>query len=154
MHCLGWNKKFLLILILAENLVMTRLFAQESLVGRWIAADDADKGVTSVVEFYQQDAKVHGRIFLTRDAKGQEIHPVCELCTGSLRGAPLKGMTFISGLVQQQQSWVGGQVIDLRPGLTQGLTASCEISLVNGRAIVLGYFMTRAWGQSRTWIRL
>jgi hypothetical protein len=144
----------LFLVLVASLAVVNHVSAQESLVGHWTAPDAREPGVSSVVELYLRGSQLNGRIVLTRNAAGQEIHPVCEKCPGPLRGAPIKGMTFISGLTQQQLAWVDGQVMDLRPGLTQGMQASCEISLVNGRAVVLGYFMSRAWGQSSVWTRL
>jgi hypothetical protein len=145
---------FSLLVLTASFSLVNRLYAQESLVGLWVAPDENAPGVTSVVELYLRDAKPNGRIVLTRNAEGQEIHPVCEKCSGPLQGAPIKGMTFIFGLNPQQGNWVGGKVMDLRPGLTQGMQASCDISLVNGRAHVLGYFMSRTWGKSSVWSRL
>lgn len=153
MHYYIFNKLSLITLLFAGSLTITNLFAQESLKGRWIAPDEKSNGVTSVVELYQTNEQLHGRILSTLNAEGREIYPVCENCSGILRGSQLKGMTFITGLVQGQDGWTDGQVIDLRPGLMQGMKASCEISLVNGKAVILGYFISRKWGQSSTWVR-
>jgi len=147
------SKNILATLALATSAVATNLSAQESLVGFWVAHDEGTPGVSSVVELYVHDKQLIGRIVLTRNAEGQEIYPVCEKCSGRFRGSSIKGMTFISGLNPLNRDWVGGQVTDLRPGFTQGMVASCDISMVNGRAIVLGYFMSRAWGKSSVWSR-
>jgi hypothetical protein len=147
------RKIILATLAIVTSAVVSNLSAQESLVGFWVAHDEGAPGVSSVVELYVHNKQLNGRIVLTRNAEGHEIHPVCEKCSGRFRGSPIKGMTFISGLSPLNRDWVGGQVTDLRPGFTQGMVASCDISMVNGRAIILGYFMSRAWGKSSAWIR-
>lgn len=129
--------------------------ADEPLLGKWHALDDdSPLGIASIVELYLQGDRLSGRIIKTVDASGNELHPVCENCTGELRGKPIKGMQFIWSLRKQGNKWVDGHVIDLRSGPTQGFEASCDLSMVDSKAVLHGYIGIRAFGKSNQWSRI
>lgn len=127
----------------------------ELLVGKWLAADDdTPQKYSSIVETYLQGDRLFARILKTVDARGNEIDPVCENCPGDLKGKPTKGMVFVSDLRKQGDRWVGGRVIDLRAGATQGWIATCDLTLIDSKAVLHGYLGLRALGKSSYWVRL
>lgn len=144
-------KPGLLVLSLWASALSAQAAQGDPLVGSW-KADDAN-GVSSIIEIFPDGETLTGRIVKTTDAQGNELDFVCEYCPGELKGKPVKGMTFIRNLRKSGTKWVGGQVVDLRPGLTQGATASCELSYVNGHAVLFGYLGIRLLGQERVWQR-
>ncbi|HVT35673.1 MAG TPA: DUF2147 domain-containing protein [Nevskiaceae bacterium] len=120
--------------------------------GRWRTPPEPD-GVDSTVELYLQDDHLYGRVLQVRDRNGAEVLRRCERCDGARRGQPLAGMVFIENLHRDGERWIGGRVIDLRPGMTQGVTGTVEISLDHGRAVVYGYKGLHMLGESSTWTR-
>ena len=128
--------------------------AAEAIQGKWLAPDESSAGVTSVVDLYVRHEHLFGRILITRNAQGQEIHPICEKCPGPLRGMPIKGMEFIRDLKPDSRGWVDGQVLDLRPGITQGMFASCDVSVDREKVHFFGYLLSRALGKVSIWTRL
>jgi len=129
--------------------------ADEPLLGKWHAVDDdSSSGIASIVELYLQGDRLFGRIIKTVDAKGNELHPVCANCPGDLRGKPTKGMQFVWDLRKEGNKWVDGHVIDLRSGPTQGIEASCDLSMADSKAVLHGYIGIRAFGKSSQWSRI
>lgn len=49
---------------------------------------------------------------------------------------------------------IGGKVIDLHDGLTQGVVANAELVVEQDRLTLHAYLGIRALGQSRTWQRI
>lgn len=94
-----------------------------------------------------------GRVERIEDPSGKALFPICERCPGEMRGKPLPGLRFLSGLRKEGDRWVGGHAIDLRDGMTQGFTANCDLSLVDGQAVLRAYVGLRAFGHTRVWTR-
>ena len=141
--------RLLLFLVLALD---TRA-ADEPLVGRWRTIEDPSTGIVSIIELYLEGETMSGRVERIEDPSGKPLFPICERCPGEMRGKPLPGLRFLSGLRKDGDRWVDGEAIDLRDGMTQGLTASCDLSLVEGKAVLRAYVGVRAFGETRVWTR-
>jgi hypothetical protein len=120
------------------------------LEGFWIATDSAH-GTRSLIELFVDGSELKGRIVAITDRDGQALDPICDKCGEALRGKKVVGATFIWGLKKEGERWKGGRVIDLRPGPLQGVEASCELDLVDGRARIYGYLGLRAFGRESVW---
>lgn len=127
----------------------------ERVVGYWLAIDlEGERPNRSVIHVYHREGRLYGRIVRTLDARGHEIHPVCDRCAGDLKGLPYSQIEFIRDLRPTADGWTGGTVIDLRPGPLQGTVASCDLILLDGdRAELRGYLGPRWLGRSSVWIR-
>lgn len=145
-------------LVLAISVCVTALpssvAASEPLVGKWRAVDTANGDVQSIIELFVKDGTLNGRIvdILTRD--GKKLDPLCAPCQGELKDAKVVGAIFLSGLKKDGNRWIDGKVVDLRPGPTQGITANCELDLVDGRAKLFGYLWFRFMGGTDYWQRV
>lgn len=123
------------------------------LCGLWYAYEAAD-GSTSTIELYLEHGRLSGRMLAITDANGQARNWRCERCDGDLHQAPVVGARFLRDLKPDQGRWIDGDVVDLRPGLTQGVHAKAELTLdEQGRLTLLGYRGLRSLGQSRVWTR-
>ena len=140
--------------VLAACLSATPARADDPLVGLWRASEEGGDGSSSIIELSVRDGRMNGRILKTFDVHGVETHPVCAKCKGPLAGQPLAGLQFISDLRYDGTRWVDGHVIDLRAGRLQGTVVSCDLTLVDGRAVIRGYFLARVLGGSSTWTRV
>ena len=140
--------------VLAACLSVAPARADDPLVGLWRASEAGGDGSSSIIELSIRDARMVGRIVRTVDAHGVETHPVCAKCKGPLAGQPMQGMQFISDLRFDGTRWVDGHVIDLRGGPLQGAVVSCDLTLVDGKAVIRGYFLARVLGGSSTWTRV
>lgn len=124
----------------------------DAVLGRWLA-EEPEAGTTTVVELYREGETVAGRVVRIVDRHGAALAPVCAGCGGELRGRPLTGLRFLWNLRGADGSWSGGTVMDLRDGLTQGVTANAEIRVHGDTLELHAYRGLRAFGQSRTWRR-
>ncbi|SHG69739.1 Uncharacterized conserved protein, DUF2147 family [Hydrocarboniphaga daqingensis] len=121
--------------------------------GIWYAYEAADQ-TTSTIELSLDAGRLSGRMLAIAGADGQPRNWRCERCDGDLHQAPVVGARFLRDLKPDQGRWIDGDVVDLRPGLTQGVHAKAELALdEQGRLTLLGYRGLRSLGQSRVWTR-
>jgi len=127
--------------VLSAQLNRAQEVANEPLVGRW-RANEKLTGVETDIEIFLRGSRMFGRVVAVRDKERRSIDPICTGCRGALVNSRVVGIEFIFGLRNETGKWVGGTVVDIRPGLLQGMTANCELEIVDGRAKILGYI----WG--------
>ncbi|MBQ0935914.1 DUF2147 domain-containing protein [Ideonella paludis] len=132
--------------------VSTLAVASEPLAGRWLARD-ASSGVESTIELFLESDQMYGRIVSLRTQDGEVFDPICTGCKGALKDAKVVGAIFITGLRRSGDKWVGGKVVDLRPGPMQGTIANCEIELLQGRVKLFGYLWLRWLSGTDYWER-
>ncbi|ROH93721.1 DUF2147 domain-containing protein [Stagnimonas aquatica] len=142
----------LLALIARPNAAAPPPAAAEAVLGRWIAYE-ASSDTSSVIELYLEQGLLAGRVIEVRDASGLRIAPRCERCPEPLAGSPISGLRFLWGLRAEDGRWVDGRVLDLRPGLSQGVEANAELQLLNGELRLHAYLGLPALGQTRVWRR-
>lgn len=128
--------------------------ANEPLVGKWRAIDQSNAGVQSIIELFVKDGMLHGRIVEVLTKDGEKLDPTCARCRGQLKDAKVVGAIFLSGLKKHGDRWIDGKVVDLRPGLTQGVVADCELELVDRRAKLFGFLWFRFLSGTDYWQRV
>jgi len=127
-------------------LIAANAFADNSpVLGKWKTIDDKTKQAKSVVEIYQQDDKVYGKILKLFRGSGEEQDPVCTECKDERKGQKVIGMVIIEGLEKQENRWKKGNIIDPQ----NGKTYRCEMWLEEDQLKVRGYwgmlFRTQTW---------
>ena len=120
----------------------------QSFTGKWKTVDDKTGQEKSIVEIYQQNGKLYGKVveILTnkKDAK-------CDNCEGSDKGKPIKGLVIIKGLEKDGSSYSGGTITDPNTGKTY----KCAIKLNgNNKLDVRGYIGIQALGRTQTWVKV
>lgn len=128
--------------------------ASDLLIGKWRAIDKSNGEVQSIIELFVKDGNLHGRIADILSKDGEKLDPICTRCQGELKNAKVVGAIFISGLKKDGNRWIDGKVIDLRPGPTQGITANCELELVDGKVKLFGYLWLRFMSGTDYWQRV
>jgi len=119
----------------------------QSFTGKWKTIDDKTGEEKSIVEIYEQNGKLYGKVIeiLTnnKDAKFDK-------CKGSDKGKQIIGMVIIKGLEKDGDSYSDGTIIDPNSGKEY----ECAIEL-NGsdKLDVRGYIGIQALGRTQTWVR-
>lgn len=126
--------------------------AADPALGQWLAPEPAE-GTTTIVEIYPEGETLAGRVVRIVDSDQRELHRHCDRCPGALRGQALAGMRFLWGLRRDQEQWTDGTVMDLRDGLTQGITATAKLAVHGDTLELRAYRGLPALGQTRTWYR-
>lgn len=128
--------------------------AADPVEGRWVTAPEPGSGDVTILRLFIEGDRMHGEIEAVFDANNAPKHPICERCPGELRGKPLVGMRFLRDLRREGTRWIEGRVMDLRPGLTQGVVAQCELTPSGQQLVIEAWKGLRALGTSRTWERV
>jgi uncharacterized protein (DUF2147 family) len=92
-------------------------FAAESPVGKWQTVDEKDGKVTSVVEIYEQNGNLFGRIVALTEPNDKQGKPkVCIACTGADKNKPIVGLVILRELSADGDRYKGGTVLDPEDG--------------------------------------
>jgi uncharacterized protein (DUF2147 family) len=118
-------------------------------IGLWETIDDKTGKPTAVVEIFEKDAKLFGRIeqILTR---GDE-KSVCTACSDDRKNQPIVGMIIIRNIKPAGNEYGGGDILDP----DSGSVYRCKMHLENNGSllIVRGYIGLSFIGRSQTWHR-
>jgi uncharacterized protein (DUF2147 family) len=115
--------------------------------GKWKTIDDKTKEPKSIVEIYEQEGKLYGKIVKLFRKPGEDQDPVCDKCTGEQKDKKILGMVIINGLTQKGDAWSKGQVLDP----DNGKTYNAKIWLEDGKLRIRGYILFLY--RTQTWIR-
>lgn len=121
----------------------------QSVIGKWKTIDDETGAAKSVVEIYEANGKIYGKVVQILE-KGKE-DKLCEECKGDKKNKPIKGLVIIDGLSKNGKEWDGGKIIDPRSGKEY----KCAISLENENKLkVRGYVGFSLLGRTQYWTRV
>jgi uncharacterized protein (DUF2147 family) len=123
----------------------------DSPVGLWRTIDDETGKTKSLVRITENNGELSGKVEKLFREPGEEQNPKCVKCEGVNKDQPIIGMTILSGLKKDGDSYGGGQVID--PG--KGKTYRAKITLTDsGKKLDMrGYIGTPLLGRTQTWVR-
>ena len=123
-------------------------FAQ-SVLGKWKTIDDETGQAKSIVEIYEANGKVFGKIIEIFDVARK--NDLCKECSGSDKDKPIQGMIILRGLSKDDDEYSGGKIIDPK----NGKTYKCTISLESKDKIkIRGYIGFSLIGRSQYWVRV
>ena len=115
--------------------------------GLWSTYDDADGKEKSVVEIYEQQGKLFGKVVRLNPAVK---NPNCVKCTGELKDKPIAGMVIIKDLTKTENGGKDGKVLDPN----NGKVYSCYLELIEPDKLKLrGYIGAAAFGRTQYWYR-
>lgn len=136
--------KSLLLICSFVFLFSSSAFSQENpIVGKWKTIDDKSGEAKSVIEIYEQDGKLYGKVVELFNEPDQ----VCDLCTDNRKDQKVLGMQIIDGLTKTGKKWGKGKILD--PG--DGKFYDCQIWLDGDQLRVRGYILFLF--RTQTWVR-
>src|SRR5512140_807785 len=119
-----------------------------ALVGRWTTIDDATKKEKSIVEIYEENGKLFGKIEKLLDPKPDDPEPVCKKCEGELKDKPILGLRIMWDF---KKDGSGGRILDP----DNGKVYKCKLSPTDGgkKLDVRGFIGISLLGRTQTWLR-
>ncbi|MEM6684950.1 MAG: DUF2147 domain-containing protein [Bacteroidota bacterium] len=88
--------------------------AAQSVVGKWKTIDDETGEAKSIVEIYQQNGKVYGKV--VDIINPEKRNGLCEKCKGERKNKPVLGMQIIDGLTKDDNEYGDGKILDPEKG--------------------------------------
>jgi uncharacterized protein (DUF2147 family) len=134
---------------LVMSFVASALYAQVDVFGKWKTIDEADEP-KSVVEIFERDGLVFGKIIKLYRKPGENPDPTCDECAEDDPRYKKKviGMEVMKDMIKVGEEYSEGTVLDP----SNGRIYSCKIWLEEGNLKIRGY-----WGpfyRTQTWHRL
>ena len=132
-------------------LLLSTQFHGQSLgvIGKWNTIDDVTGKVVSVVEIFEHNNKIYGKVNEIFNPKSR--NRVCENCTGDDKNKAILGLTVIKGLVKAGNEYCNGKILDPKSGKLY----KCYITLEEPDKLkVRGYIGISLFGRTQYWERL
>lgn len=140
------------LLLSAPLLLPAIVLAQAaSPVGLWRNIDDKTGKPRALIRVVETQGMLQGRIERVFPAPGESPDPRCVKCEGANRNAPVLGLVIMSGLRQDGDEYVDGQILDP----DSGSTYRSKLRVLDGgqKLSVRGYIGLPALGRTQVWIR-
>jgi uncharacterized protein (DUF2147 family) len=120
-------------------------------VGRWKTIDDVTGDAKSVVNIWEENGKLFGRIQKIVTPDPHDLNPKCEDCKGEQKGKPVIGLRILWDLQKDGDGWSGGTILDPETGKTY----KCLLSLEDGgkKLKVRGFIGVSLVGRTQYWLR-
>ena len=135
-------------LILLGLFLTTSLYSQ-TIIGKWKTIDDATGKEKSIVEIYEQNGKIYGRIVEVLDPAAK--NKKCDQCEGADKNKPVEELIIIKGLKKDDDEFTGGTITDPKTGKVYKCTISLE---GNDKLKVRGYVGFSLLGRTQYWIKV
>lgn len=136
-------KKALCSLIIMLTLCLTS--HAQSVTGKWKSIDDETGKPRSIVEIYEKENKIYGKIIALFREPDEDPDPICEECTDYRKGKKVIGLEIISDMRQKGDEYVDGEILDPE----NGKIYKCKLWVEEGNLKVRGYlyflYRTQTW---------
>ncbi|MEQ9302179.1 MAG: DUF2147 domain-containing protein [Cyclobacteriaceae bacterium] len=117
----------------------------QSITGKWKTIDDETGKPRSIVDVYEKDGKVFGKIIELFRSPDEDPDPDCEECTDHRKGKKVIGMEIISDMKAKGDEYVDGEILDPEDGKIY----RCKLWVEEGTLKVRGYvsflYRTQTW---------
>ena len=136
----------------SKSLFVFLLFSQfsfsQNIIGKWKTIDDETGKEKSIVEIFEKNGKVFGRILEVLDP--EKKNKKCELCDGEDKNKSIQGLVIIKGLTKEDDEYSNGKILDPK----NGKLYKCSISLESKDKLkVRGYIGISLIGRTQYWYR-
>ena len=145
MNMMNWKIKLLFVFGVS---VISLPGIRSQVTGMWKTIDDRNGSEKSVMEIFEMDGKLHGKIIKLLEGA---TYTSCDKCKGDLKNKPLVGMVIIHDLTQTTTGGIDGTVMDPNSGKTYDL----YVELENPDKLKLrGYIGIPLLGRTQYWYRI
>lgn len=142
------KKLILFISLLVSFSVLAEEFTP---VGTWLTIDDRTGKKKSIVQVYENNGKLEGKVI---DILTPPINPkghICDKCSGDRKNQPIKGMKILWGYEKSGSMWRSGEILDPKNGKVY--SSQMSLSKDGKKLYVRGYIGISLLGRTQTWHR-
>ena len=138
-----------------KYLVLMSLFlsisaSAQGIFGKWTTIDDKTKEKKSIVEIYERDGEVFGKIVEIFNPAKRNLP--CVYCKGSDYNKPILGLEIIKNMTKDGQCYKNGVVINPENGKTYKLKltlSSDNKDILQVRGYVGFFYRTQYWQRTQ-----
>jgi len=121
----------------------------QGIIGKWKTIDDETSEPKSIVEVFERDGQVFGRVVKLFRKPGEDQDPVCDDCEQEdpRYNKKIIGMEIMRGMRASSGEYEGGDILDPN----NGKVYKCKVWLEGNDLKVRGY-----WGpfyRTQTWLK-
>ncbi len=131
--------------ILIAIIISATTVSAQSIVGKWKSIDDETGKPKSVVEIFEKNGKVYGKIVKLFRDPSEDQDPVCDKCDDDRKDKKIIGMEIIRDMEKDDSEWEDGTIMDPK----KGTVYDCKLWLEGGNLKVRGYvlfiYRTQTW---------
>lgn len=132
------------------------VFANPSdITGKWRSIDDKTGFSKGIVEITKNSQNIYtGKIVEIIPRPDYTPKSVCDKCSGSLKNAPIVGLTVLSNMKRSESNpneFEGGTILDPLNG--KEYKSKIKLNASGTRINLRGYIGVEIVGRSQTWIR-
>lgn len=130
--------------------ICTFTFSQKNpVVGKWKCIDDQTGKEMGVIQLYEENGKIFGKVIEITNPKDRE--KLCNNCQGEDKDQPILGLTVLRNLTKDGNEYSGGKIVDPK----HGKYYKCYITLENENKLkVRGYIGISLFGRTQYWHRV
>ncbi len=141
----------IIVSLLAAMLLPGVAKAQTTPVGQWKTIDDETKKQKSIIEIWESNGKLYGKILKLFQEPNEDQNPKCDKCTGDKKDKPIIGMVVMEGLSKDGDEYTGGSITDPK----NGKSYKCKIKLESPTKLkVRGFIGFSMLGRTQYWYRV
>jgi len=136
------------LVILIYCLISGFLIHSQSIVGTWKTIDDETGKARAVVEIYQVDGLVYGKVIKIYPQPNEPKDPICGKCEDDRKDKKIIGMEIIRELnfEETDQEYTGGEILDPEDGNIYNCKLWVdEKGFLKVRGYVGFFFRTQTW---------
>lgn len=141
-----------ILIFLSITFLNILIYAQTTPVGKWKTIDDETQQAKSIIEIFEKDGLLYGKIEKLFRKADEDQNPKCDKCSGDKKDQLIIGMQILNGLKKDSDAkWTGGEILDPN----NGKTYSCKLILIEDgkRLNVRGFIGFSLLGRTQTWER-
>lgn len=138
-------------IILTCSLIVFSVMAAmaQDVTGKWKTIDDDTGKAKSIVEIYEQNGKIFGKVVEIVDPSKRDA--TCVDCPGDAKGKPILDLVILKGLKKDGKEYNGGTIMDPN----NGKVYKCYIELEDANKLkVRGYIGFALLGRTQYWTRV
>ena len=122
----------------------------QSVFGKWKTIDDETKKAKSIVEIYEHNGKLYGKILELFREPDEDPDPVCDDCDqdDDRYNKKVVGMEIIRAMEKDDDEWEDGTILDPK----NGKVYDCKLwvdeddpNILNVRGYIAFFFRTQIW---------
>lgn len=119
----------------------------QRVTGQWTTIDDKTGKPRSVVELFERNGKIYGKVFKIYTNPDEPADPLCQKCDKEdpRFGKKLLGMEILRGLQKDGDQYKGGTILDPENGKIYNCTIWLSGSNLKVRGYLGPFFRTQTW---------